>query len=505
MNNSNENDTVTSMLSKSSLENKSFDTLKAEFYKDQGNQYFKDLKYSKAIESYTLAIENNPNESSYYGNRSFAYLKSEFYGYALSDADKSIELDPKYVKGYYRRASANLALGKFKLALKDYEFVVKTRPNDKDALQKLKECEKICKKIAFQRAIAIDDSLLNKSAWDQIDIEALRISNTEADYTGPKFDSNKITIEFVMELMEHYKQQKVLHKKYAYEILFQIHETLKKTPTLVEIDVASNKKFTICGDIHGQFYDLLNIFKINGIPGEQNGYLFNGDFVDRGSFSVEVIFTLFGLKLVYPDCFFLARGNHESLNMNQMYGFEGEVKSKYSPQMFNIFTEIFNLLPLCHLINSKVLVMHGGLFSKDDVTLQDIRSVNRNRQPPEEGLMCDLMWSDPQYTDGRSSSKRGVGIQFGPDITKKFLEKNSLDYIIRSHEVKQEGYEIMHDGKCITVFSAPNYCDTMGNKGAFINIKGDDLTPKFISYEAVDHPKIKPMAYANSFSLFGLS
>lgn len=191
--------------------------------------------------------------------------------------------------------------------------------------------------------------------------------------------------------------------------------------------------------------------------------------------------------------------------MNQMYGFEGEVKSKYSQQMFNIFTEIFNLLPLSHLINSKVLVMHGGLFSKDEVTLEDIRSVDRNRQPPEDGIMCDLMWSDPQYLEGRSQSKRGVGIQFGPDVTRRFLEKNKLDYIIRSHEVKQDGYEIMHGGKCITVFSAPNYCDTMGNKGAFINIRGDDLTPKFITYDAVEHPKIKPMAYANSFSLFGLS
>jgi len=108
------------------------------------------------------------------------------------------------------------------------------------------------------------------------------------------------------------------------------------------------------------------------------------------------------------------QGNHESINMNQMYGFEGEVKSKYSNQMFGLFTEIFNVLPLCHLINSKILVMHGGLFSKDDVTLDDIRAIDRNRQPPEDGLMCDLMWSDPQYQNGRSQSKRGVGIQFGP-------------------------------------------------------------------------------------------
>ena len=117
--------------------------------------------------------------------------------------------------------------------------------------------------------------------------------------------------------------------------------------------------------------------------------------------------------------------------------------------------------------------------------------------------MCELLWSDPQPMLGRSPSKRGVGCQFGPDVTRRFLEFNKLDYIVRSHEVKEEGYEISHDGKCITVFSAPNYCDSIGNKGAFINLWGTDdkgLTPpKFVTYEAVPHPQVRPMAYANPF------
>lgn len=186
-----------------------------------------------------------------------------------------------------------------------------------------------------------------------------------------------------------------------------------------------------------------------------------------------------------------------------MYGFEGEVKAKYTSDMADLFTEVYNWLPLCHLINEKVLVMHGGLFERDDVKLEELRTIDRNRQPGEEGLMCELLWSDPQPQPGRSPSKRGSGIHFGPDVTKEFCKSNDLEYIIRSHEVKPEGYEVMHDGKCITVFSAPNYCDQMGNKGAFITM-GPDLKPNFTSYDAVPHPDVEPMAYANSFmSRFG--
>lgn len=150
-------------------------------------------------------------------------------------------------------------------------------------------------------------------------------------------------------------------------------------------------------------------------------------------------------------------GNHESINMNQMYGFTGEVTAKYTSSMADMFTQTFNWLPLCHCINNKILVMHGGLFSKSNVSLDDLRSIDRNCQPPEEGLMCELLWSDPQPWNGYGPSKRGVGIQFGPDITEAFCEYNNLQYIVRSHEVKEMGYEVTHNEKCITVFSAPNY------------------------------------------------
>ena len=465
----------------------------AEQDKATANQFFKDKKYLVAIEWYTKAIDKNPSVPAYYGNRSFAYLRTECFGYAITDADKALSLDRTYLKAYYRRAEANMALGRYKKSLADYDTVRRARPKDKDAQVKFKECDKIVKRLAFEKAINVDS--LKKSVIESIDMENMVV---EDSYAGPTLgDDYKVNVQFMEELIAWYRDQKVLHRKYAYGMLMNIKKYFETQPSLVRVTIPSCNKFTVCGDIHGQFYDLLNIFEINGLPSETNPYLFNGDFVDRGSFSVEVIFTLFGFKLLYPDHMFMARGNHESINMNQMYGFDGEVKEKYSKNMSDFFTEIFNWLPLCHVINNGVFVTHGGLFQEDGITIEDIENFDRNRQPPESGVMCDLLWSDPQSFTGRSASKRGVGVQFGPDVTNAFLERNRLKYVIRSHEVKDEGYEVSHDGKCITVFSAPNYCDQMGNKGAFITLK-EDLVPKFTTFEAVPHPDVKPMAYANN-------
>ncbi|XP_031629038.1 serine/threonine-protein phosphatase 5 [Contarinia nasturtii] len=466
----------------------------AENYKNAANIFFKNKEYDKAIEMYTKAIDLDKKNAIYYANRSLAHLRQESFGSALEDGILAVKYDPTYLKGYYRRAAAQMSLGKFKKALSDFEFVAKRKPHDKDAAMKYTECNKLVRKQAFEKAISSD---VQEKTLAEIhcDLEAIQI---EDEYDGPKLEDGKITPKFMEELMEFFKAQKKLHRKFAYKILCDIDAYFRKQPSLVDIAVPDNSKFTVCGDIHGQFYDLMNIFKINGFPSPENPYLFNGDFVDRGSFSVECIFTLFGFKLLYPDYFFLSRGNHESYNMNQMYGFSGEVVAKYTNTMSTMFTQVYNWLPLCHCINNRVLVMHGGLFAQDNVTLDDLRNIERNRQPPEEGLMCDLLWSDPQPQNGRGFSKRGVGIQFGPDITEQFCAANKLDYIIRSHEVKAIGYEIAHNGKCITVFSAPNYCDTMDNLGAFITLNGKDMNPNFTTYEAVPHPNVKPMAYAGS-------
>ncbi|RCV15638.1 hypothetical protein SEVIR_3G074800v4 [Setaria viridis] len=475
--------------------NANSDVQKAEELKLKANDAFKANKFSQAIELYSQAIELNSSNAVYWANRAFAHTKLEEYGSAVQDATKAIEVDPRYSKGYYRRGAAYLAMGKFKEALKDFQQVKKICPNDPDATRKLKECEKAVQKIRFEEAISVGEAE-RRSVADSIDYHIIEV---EPQYAGPRIDGEEITLDFVKAMLNEFKKQKCIHKRYAYQIVLKTLELLRAMPSLVDVDVPNGGHFTVCGDVHGQYFDLLNIFELNGLPSEENPYLFNGDFVDRGSFSVEVILTLFAFKCLYPKAMYLARGNHESKSMNKIYGFEGEVRSKLGEKFVELFAEVFCWLPLAHVINKKVFVVHGGLFSVDGVKLSDIRSIDRFCEPPEEGLMCELLWSDPQPQLGRGPSKRGVALSFGADVTKKFLQDNNLDLIVRSHEVKDEGHEIEHDGKLITVFSAPNYCDQMGNKGAFIRFTAPEMKPDIVTFSAVPHPDVKPMAYANNF------
>jgi serine/threonine-protein phosphatase 5 len=203
-------------------------------------------------------------------------------------------------------------------------------------------------------------------------------------------------------------------------------ELYEKNKALVDITREDEEEITICGDVHGQYYDLMNIFEINGIPSKENPYLFNGDFIDRGSFSVEVIMTLLAWKVCYPNHFYMSRGNHETKNLNKLYGFFGEVKHKYDNNVYNLFSSLFQTLPISHCINKKVFVTHGGLFAKDGVKLSDIRNISRFKEPADEGIMCECLWSDPCDDNGRHPSKRGVGVTFGPDVTEKFCTENNL-------------------------------------------------------------------------------
>jgi serine/threonine-protein phosphatase 5 len=469
---------------------------KAEQLKLQANNLFKENKFHEAIELYTDAIKLDQDNAILFANRSMTYIKIEQFGLGLDDASRAIELDPKYVKAYYRRGTCYLALGKYTEALNDLRRVTKIVPNDREAAEQYDRCRKEFEQ--YKAQLASEKEMLQNSAFKRVELEKL----SDDGYTGPKFEAGAITEEFVKAMIEEFRLQRKIHKKYVYQILQLSKQILSELPTLVDITIPDEGKMTVCGDIHGQYYDLLNIFKLNGEPSPTNPYLFNGDFVDRGSFSCEVILTLLAYKCLYPNYFHLARGNHEARQQNRFYGFEGEVRVKYGELSYELFCEVFCYLPLAHVINNKVYVVHGGLFSQDGITLPQIRKIPRVCEPPIEGLMSDMLWADPQPQNGWGPSKRGVGKSFGPDVVQRFLKTNNLELVIRSHEVKDEGYEVEADGKLITVFSAPNYCDQIGNKGAFINFKAPAMKPEFVSYECVPHPNVPPMAYASPM-LFG--
>lgn len=334
-------------------------------------------------------------------------------------------------EAYYRRALANTAILKHQEALKDWKTVVKKAPADLVAKAQCAECEKIVKRDAFLKAIDVGDL---PSAAEGLDVEHMAV---ELDYDGAKL-GKEMTQEFIDDMIQRFKDGKLLARKYVFQIILAVKDIVYKEPTMVEMKIMQDKTLTVCGDTHGQFFDLMELFRLNGFPSKTHGYLFNGDFVDRGSWSTEIALLLYSYKWLYPSNFFLNRGNHETDDMNRVYGFEGECKHKYNERVFKVFSESFSALPLATLIGSKYLVLHGGLFSDDKVTLDDIRKLNRHnqRQPGQSGLMMEMLWTDPQTMPGRGPSKRGVGLQFGPDVTKRFCDKNGLDAVIRSHEVR---------------------------------------------------------------------
>ena len=237
-------------------------------------------------------------------------------------------------------------------------------------------------------------------------------------------------------------------------------------PILLELEAPIN----ICGDIHGPFYDMLRLFEYGGYPPESN-YLFLGDYVDRGQQSIEAVCLLLAYKIKFPDNFFMTRGNHECASINRIYGFYDECKKRYSVKLWKIFTDCFNCLPVAALLDDRILCMHGGLSSELQ-NIEQIKNILRPSDVPEQGLLCDLLWSDPEDNPdgGFGINDRGVSITFGAKVVEDFLKKNDLDLICRAHQVVEEGYEFFAGRSLVTVFSAPNYCGEFDNSGAMMKI-----------------------------------
>ncbi|XP_025911161.1 serine/threonine-protein phosphatase with EF-hands 1 [Apteryx rowi] len=361
-------------------------------------------------------------------------------------------------------------------------------------------------------------------------------------YYGPRLKFPLTTAD-ASALLDAFKNEELLHARYVLQLLHETRRVLKEMPNITHLSTSYSKEITVCGDLHGKLDDLLLIFYKNGLPSEKNPYVFNGDFVDRGDNSMEILIILFAFLLIYPNDLHLNRGNHEDYVMNVRYGFTREVLRKYKVHgkiILCLLEDVFSWLPLATVVDSKVLILHGGisdttdldflnLFERNKVrslmrppkSVTDIKdrikekvpsttpkkygahqnvsgkrkdisssgsSPRRQNWPPEPTQKewqqtLDILWSDPRSQRGCVPNKcRGGGCYFGPDITAKLFERYNLKMLIRSHECKQDGYEVGHGGKVITIFSASNYYEDGSNRGAYIKLN-PDLSPRFIQYQ----------------------
>ncbi|XP_026153441.1 serine/threonine-protein phosphatase with EF-hands 2 [Mastacembelus armatus] len=413
-------------------------------------------------------------------------------------------------------------------------------------------------------------------------------------YTGPRL-TFPMTFCGVSKLVEAFKHKQHLHARYVLQLLGETWRLLRFLPNINHVCTCHNKEITICGDLHGHLEDLLLIFYKNGLPSLEKPYVFNGDFVDRGKNSLEILLILFGFLLVYPNDVHLNRGNHEDHIVNLRYGFTKEVLGKYrahGKKILKLLQEIFSWLPLATVIDRRVLIVHGGI--SDTTDLNTIARVDRHKyvsalRPPklshkadsgsktqtmnrsrdasgpgegrrracslthhssalahrhdlprrslhnlpmssqllnwsvEEELkkrrrlagfdqsyggelkksdsdlesgettvtdehewkqIVDILWSDPMPQNGCIPNEvRSGGCYWGPDVTEEVLGRHNLQLLIRSHECKQDGYELCHNRQVVTIFSASNYYEVGSNRGAYIRM-GPDLVPHFVQYQA---------------------
>lgn len=281
------------------------------------------------------------------------------------------------------------------------------------------------------------------------------------------------------------RECKIISEGDVQEMCVLMQELLIEEANVQRIDAP----VTICGDIHGQLHDLLTLFEIGGEP-PQSKYLFLGDFVDRGFYSVETVLLLFAYKLKYRDRVYLIRGNHESRQITSVYGFYDECVRKYSnANVWRYCCEVFDYLSLAAQVCGRlggadgVFCVHGGL-SPALLRMDELKVVDRKQEVPHSGAVCDLLWSDPDAeVEGWALSPRGAGFLFGRHETSKFLHLNRVSLVARAHQLVMEGYRELFDGGLVTVWSAPNYCYRCGNVAAILQVD-DMLNREYVTFES---------------------
>ena len=305
-------------------------------------------------------------------------------------------------------------------------------------------------------------------------------------------------------LRDHLTREGKLEKADLLELINLFQAQIKSEPNILKIQ----DPVTVVGDIHGQFYDLLKLLEVGGSP-ETTKYLFLGDYVDRGAFSIECVLLLCAIKLNYKTTVLMLRGNHECRQMTSFFNFKQECEIKYDLEVYDKIMEAFDCLPISCLINEKFIAIHGGISPDIDKVL-DITKINRFTEPPKTGPMCDMLWSDPVEKDEEAltvswveNSTRGCSYVFGAKAATPFLTKNDILSIIRAHEAQLEGFKMykwnnnVDFPSVITIFSAPNYCDVYNNKAAVISFKNNMVNIQQYNYSP--HPFILPQ-FLNIFN-----
>ncbi|KAF9044331.1 serine/threonine-protein phosphatase 2B catalytic subunit [Panaeolus papilionaceus] len=305
-------------------------------------------------------------------------------------------------------------------------------------------------------------------------------------------------------LKQHFFNEGRLTETQALWILEQATNILSRETNMMNV----KSPVTICGDIHGQYYDLMKLFDVGGSM-DDGTYLFLGDYVDRGDFGIECLLYLYALKIYDPARIILLRGNHECRHLTEYFTFKRECLHKYSEQVYEACIRSFCALPLAAVVDNKFFCVHGGI-SPQLVHLSDINNINRRQEPGSHGLLCDLLWSDPITNYGHEhepgpngtvlppgqtflhNGTRGCSYFYTYEAVCQFLERNSLLTLIRGHEAQDAGYTMYKKTpkrnfpSVITIFSAPNYLDVYHNRGAVLKYINKNITIR--QFNSSSHP-----------------